>query len=178
MHMPTLVLNTALLGAQQVWCFEWEQKFLAVWQKGFSSAPVGWGALGPERDRVARRDLSSSECTTRRCACLVPYVFVAKWSSFWNAVSFEDGVLMRGEEELCLQWFRISIAKRKTWAGIWFLTATSAGVPTLGFGAWLSSEIPRVCFSWPTSDFLISQCWKSPLPLGFTCKWGGHVSNK
>lgn len=175
MHMPTLVLNTALLGAQQARCSEWEQKFLAVWQKGFSNAPVGWGALGPEREGVARRDLSSSECTTRRCACSVPYVFVAKWSSFWNAVSSEDGVLMSGKEELCLWWFHVSVVKRKTWAGIWFLTATSAGMPTLVFCTWLSSEILQVHFSWPTSDFLISQCWKSPLPLDFTCKCGGHV---
>lgn len=171
-----LVLNTALLGAQQARCFEWKQKFLAVRQQGFSNA--SWGALGPEMEGVARRDPSSSDCTTRRCACLVPYVFVARWGSFRNAVSSEDGVLMRGKEELCLRWFHISIAKRKTWAGIWFPTATSAVVPTLGFGAWLFSEILWVCSSWPTSDFLISQCWKSPLPLGFTCKWGGHVSNK
>lgn len=156
MHVPMLVLNTALLRAQQAQCFEWQQKFLAVRQKGFSNAPVGWGALGPQRDRVARRDLSSSDCTTRRCACSVPYVFVATWSSFWNAVSSDDRVVMSGKEELCLRWFHISIAKRKTWAGIWFLTATFVGVPTLSFGVWPSSEILRVCFSRPTSDFLIS----------------------
>lgn len=36
------------------------------------------GGLRSKREGVPRRDLSSSDCTTRRCVCSVPYVFMTE----------------------------------------------------------------------------------------------------
>lgn len=75
--------------------FEWEQIFLAVWQNGFSIVPGSWGALGPELEGVARRDLLLLTAP--------PKMFV-RCSTFskWNKRSFKNaGAVMSWKEDLC-----------------------------------------------------------------------------
>lgn len=123
-----------------------------------------WGGKG------GRKGPFPSDCTSKQCLfCGRPVFSWLNKSSFWNAVSSEDGVLMSGKEDLSFQWFYISIAKRKTWDDVWFLGCQNWNL--------LHDFLVKFSeFAFP-NPLQISWLLSAENLLNFTCKWAKHISN-
>lgn len=171
MHMPTLVLNTALLEHSELSVLNESRNFWLYDRMGFLmflSAEELW----PEKEGVARRGLSY------RKACL----FSVLCSSGQTGLALRCCQLSAEPDEWKgrVVFMMVSCLRSQEENLSWHLVPDSNFCRSAahGSGCVTSERTLWFWFVWPTSGLLISKCSKSPSPPDSICTCYGKASNK